>query len=44
MFKTEPLQVVYKGPFWQIDLLPLSVSVEETILPRLKSSILVVFQ
>ena len=30
------------GPFWQIDLLPfcLSVSFEEMILPRLKSSIL----
>ena len=33
------------GNFWQIDLLPfcLSVSFEEMILPRLKSSILLVF-
>ena len=54
MFKTEPLQVVYKerrvcfmatGLFGKINLLPfcLSVSFEVMILPRLKSSILVVF-
>ena len=36
---------VYEQVFWQIDLLPfcLSVSLEEMILPHLKSCILVVF-